>query len=971
MRNLKKILALVLALMMALSVMVFASAANYDDYSDKDQISEEYAEAVEVLTGMDIVWGVGDNNFAPKDNVARADVATLLYRIVTTDVDGNQVGIYKDYGMFDDVLETNWFAGYVNYAANNELVVGVGDGKFNPKGNVTGYEWITMLLRAIGYDQNNEISGSDWKITAAGLAQKAGILDGFNQSTLNSALTREQVVYLLFNAINVPQVTYTPALGYETDDLFGNVNESIGEENFGLDSRAGADTWGRPGVEWYDSRLAANNVYAFVEEEPIITYDEAVTECDIAAAVGLRTRDQYDVYLNGANNKSYYTVNAVDTITKIGAQGRLTEVYEDRIVMIDTYLAQVTAVTPLRTDAAGHVIVPASMTLAVYNDDNGTSIQTYTISGNDYSVGQYILISAVSATTNNSQNVYGTNASGTNFVLVDNPGNDVVHGVADSLIGTQTVLHSNRAQHVVNGTTYDDANALYLDQANNETVEHTWLFDQYNNLIGVIDNDVIYNYGTIQDIQWVNPVGESGYARATLALMDGSTTTAEVYSIVSGTTTYTLTYWDGASTLAVPAVSTTKDQNYTTYAGQQLYRIETRSDGSVVLNMVQDITPAIGDELTDADVKDGVSAITGNEGTIYTNNNTQYLIRVKTATAGVYTFTAVTGFNNLDENYIDSTTNNVIVDYVDNNNDGFAEYVYIIGDPESTTGWSLFYLTDSDVVTYLNNNNVAYYELTGYVDGVPGTIRTTDSTIMTAIINGGVGKMSVVYYEDGMVVANGSADYNLTRYKNLDFMGGQYTGMAISTYFQTRDTIGAGVTSNATAVVEGGVLKVRTGGGTTVAYNLVDVVALGGGLPDSGTVTNKAIYVVYGNRGTNGEFLAATAYVVDYAIQDAGDRPVTPPASDWVNSPSTSYWYSMTAKELYTTSDANDLEDLASTFSGVVVYRAPGSTAEYTVEAGDTDALAKATINSLLRDGYEITLYNGTGNSVEWTIVLP
>ena len=868
MRNLKKILALVLAFMMALSVMVFASAANYDDYSDKDQVSPEYAEAVEVLTGMDIFWG-SENSFYPKSNVTRAEVATLLYRVMTTDVSGSQVGIYADYGKFDDVSEDNWFAGYVNYAENAAYVVGVGDGKFNPKGNVTGYEWITMLLRAIGYDQNNEISGSEWKITAARLAKESGILGDFNEATLSSALTREQVAYLLFNAINVPQVTYTPALGYETDDLFGNVNESIGEENFGLDSRAGADTWGRPGVEWYDSRLAANNVYAFVEEDPIITYDEAVTECDIAAAVGLRTSDQYDVYLNGANNKSYYTVNAVDTITKIGAQGRLTEVYEDRIVMIDTYLAQVTAVTPLRTDAAGHVIVPASMTLAVYNNDDGNSIQTYTISGNDYSVGQYILISAVSATTNNSQDVYGT-TTGNNHGLVAGTGNYVVHGVADSLIGTQTVLHSNRAQHVVNGTTYDDANALYLDQANNETVEHTWLFDQYNNLIGVIDNDVIYNYGTIQDIQWVNPVGESGYARATLALMDGSTTTAEVYSIVSGTTTYTLTYWDGASTLAVPAVSTTKDQNYTTYAGQQLYRIETRSDGSVVLNMVQDITPAIGDELTDADVKDGVSAITGNEGTIYTNNNTQYLIRVKTATAGVYTFTAVTGFNNLDENYIDSTINDVTVDYVDNNNDGFAEYVYIIGDPESTTGWSLFYLTSENVTTYLSSG---VYELTGYVDGVFGTIRTTDSTIMTNIINGGVGKMSVVYYEDGMVVANGRAVYNLTSYKDLDFMGGQYTDMAISTYFQTPDTIGAGVTSNATAVVEGGVLKVTTSG-TTVAYNLVDVVALGDGLPASGAVTNKAIYVVYGNRGTNGEFLAATAYVVDYAIQDAGDDPV-------------------------------------------------------------------------------------------------
>ena len=57
MRNLKKILALVLALMMVLSVMVFASAANYDGYSDKDQVSPERAEAVEVLAGMDIFWG--------------------------------------------------------------------------------------------------------------------------------------------------------------------------------------------------------------------------------------------------------------------------------------------------------------------------------------------------------------------------------------------------------------------------------------------------------------------------------------------------------------------------------------------------------------------------------------------------------------------------------------------------------------------------------------------------------------------------------------------------------------------------------------------------------------------------------------------------------------------------------------------------------------------------------------------------
>ena len=235
MRNLKKILALVLAFMMALSVMVFASATNLEDYADSEQVSEEYAEAVDVLSGMGILKG-SEGKLYPKDYVQRSHVSTMIYRMMSTDVADAQVHIYEDYGMFDDVSEDNWFAGFVNYSANNELVKGVGDNKFNPSGYMTGYELITILLRAIGYDQKNEISGSDWKITAAGLAKQAGILGDFNETTLGSYLTREQIAYLMFNAMNVPQVTYTPALGYETDDLFGNVNDSIGEENFGLTS---------------------------------------------------------------------------------------------------------------------------------------------------------------------------------------------------------------------------------------------------------------------------------------------------------------------------------------------------------------------------------------------------------------------------------------------------------------------------------------------------------------------------------------------------------------------------------------------------------------------------------------------------------------------------------------------------------------------------------------------------------------
>ena len=57
MRNLKKILALVLALMMVVSVMVVASAASFNDYDDVDEIDSDYAEAVEVLTNMGVFRG--------------------------------------------------------------------------------------------------------------------------------------------------------------------------------------------------------------------------------------------------------------------------------------------------------------------------------------------------------------------------------------------------------------------------------------------------------------------------------------------------------------------------------------------------------------------------------------------------------------------------------------------------------------------------------------------------------------------------------------------------------------------------------------------------------------------------------------------------------------------------------------------------------------------------------------------------
>ena len=91
------------------------------------------------------------------------------------------------------------------------------------------------------------------------------------------------------------------------------------------------------------------------------------------------------------------------------------------------------------------------------------------------------------------------------------------------MTGAQTTLHYNDLQHTINGTTYDDAKWFALDQAGTETVNHTWFFDSYGNLIGAIDIATQYSYGIVESIQWVNPVGANGYAQATIRYMDGNT----------------------------------------------------------------------------------------------------------------------------------------------------------------------------------------------------------------------------------------------------------------------------------------------------------------------------------------------------------------------------------------------------------------------------------------------------------------
>ena len=263
----KKLLAMVLALVMTLSLAVSANAA----FKDVKDIDETYAESAAVLNGLGVFKGYeekdGTFSFQPKNAITRAEVAAIVYRIYTGDVKDAYVKNYETYNKFGDMAGAGWAKGYIGYCANAALVKGYPNGTFVPSGKVTGYEVLAMILRAVGYDQKNEFTGADWALHVAEIAERQGILDNVKGVDLNAPATREVVAELLFQSIKVPMVTYTAAFGYQNvglnekaDNKIFAKNKTLGTKNFELDCVTGYVTANDHGTKFKNMQIKGENL---------------------------------------------------------------------------------------------------------------------------------------------------------------------------------------------------------------------------------------------------------------------------------------------------------------------------------------------------------------------------------------------------------------------------------------------------------------------------------------------------------------------------------------------------------------------------------------------------------------------------------------------------------------------------------------------------------------------------------------
>ena len=228
MKNLKKILALVLAFACAFTM--FAGAA----FTDSADIKVD-ADVVDTLVSLGIVEGFEDGSFQPNGTVTRAQMAKMIYVLRTGNSDASAYNDEKS--SFTDI-NGHWARGYIKYCQSLGIIAGKSNTKFVPNEKVSAQEAAKMLLVTLGYNaQKAGLVGTGWASKTNALADEAGLLEDVNTS-FTAACPRQYAAQLIYNAIDAKTVVLRDG-EYTDETAMGVANKTIGEKYMGLKKTVG------------------------------------------------------------------------------------------------------------------------------------------------------------------------------------------------------------------------------------------------------------------------------------------------------------------------------------------------------------------------------------------------------------------------------------------------------------------------------------------------------------------------------------------------------------------------------------------------------------------------------------------------------------------------------------------------------------------------------------------------------------
>lgn len=179
------------------SAVATVTVTKYGDIFTDITVGDWYYDIVSTAVYKDLFQGMGNYQFAPQKTMTRAMLVQVL-----ANISGIDLTKYKGKSSYSDVKISTWYAPSIQWATENAVVQGLGDGRFAPTAAVTREQVCVIFYNHSGDKHSytlppfkDQTDVSSWAKKGVAYCAAKGIVNGYPDKTFlpQAGATRAEV----------------------------------------------------------------------------------------------------------------------------------------------------------------------------------------------------------------------------------------------------------------------------------------------------------------------------------------------------------------------------------------------------------------------------------------------------------------------------------------------------------------------------------------------------------------------------------------------------------------------------------------------------------------------------------------------------------------------------------------------------------------------------------------------------------